>query len=67
MYSINGPRITCYEENRQIKGYEVIMNYDYPVVMGVGVIATFLTLIGIFLSDIAYAFVDPRIRVGGEK
>ena len=48
-------------------GYEAIMNYDYPVVMGVGVIATFLTLIGIFLSDIAYAFVDPRIRVGGEK
>jgi len=44
-------------------GYEAIMNYDYPVVMGVGVVATFLTLIGIFLSDIAYAVVDPRIRI----
>ncbi len=43
-------------------GYEAIMNYDYPVVMGVGVIATFLTLLGIFLSDVLYAFVDPRIR-----
>jgi len=43
-------------------GYEAIMNYDYPVVMGVGVIATVLTLLGIFLSDILYAVVDPRIR-----
>ncbi|MBF0216252.1 MAG: ABC transporter permease [Candidatus Omnitrophica bacterium] len=46
-------------------GYEAIMNYDYPVVMGVGVISTFLTLFGILLSDIAYAVIDPRIRVGG--
>ena len=45
-------------------GYEAIMNYDYPMVMGVGVIATFLTLLGIFLSDILYAVVDPRIRLG---
>ncbi len=44
-------------------GYEAIMSYDYPVVMGVGVIATLLTLVGIFLSDILYAFVDPRIRL----
>ncbi|MFH1836597.1 MAG: ABC transporter permease [Candidatus Omnitrophota bacterium] len=44
-------------------GYEAIMNYDYPVVMGVGVIATLLTLIGIFASDILYAVVDPRIRL----
>jgi peptide/nickel transport system permease protein len=45
-------------------GYEAIMSYDYPVVMGVGVIATLLTLLGIFLSDILYAVVDPRIRFG---
>ena len=48
-------------------GYEAIMNYDYPVVMGVGVIATFLTLLGILLSDITYALVDPRIRYEGRK
>ena len=48
-------------------GYEAIMNYDYPVVMGVGVIATLLTLIGIFLSDVMYALVDPRIRLEGKK
>jgi len=43
-------------------GYEAIMSYDYPVVMGVGAIATFLTLLGIFISDVLYAVVDPRIR-----
>ncbi|MBF0494325.1 MAG: ABC transporter permease [Candidatus Omnitrophica bacterium] len=45
-------------------GYEAIMNYDYPVVMGVAVIATLLTLFGILVSDILYVAADPRIRVG---
>ena len=48
-------------------GYEAIMNYDYPVVMGVGVIASFLTLVGLFLSDITYALVDPRIRLDSKR
>ncbi|MFA6636023.1 MAG: ABC transporter permease [Candidatus Omnitrophota bacterium] len=48
-------------------GYEAIMHYDYPVVMGVGVMATFLTLLGIFLSDMAYVLIDPRIRLEGRK
>ncbi|MEA3305827.1 MAG: ABC transporter permease [Candidatus Omnitrophota bacterium] len=43
-------------------GYEAIMNYDYPTVMGVGIIAAFLTLTGLLLADIMYAVVDPRIR-----
>lgn len=42
--------------------YEAIMNYDYPTVMGGGVIAILLTLIGILISDILYAAADPRIR-----
>lgn len=48
-------------------GYEAIMNYDYPVVMGVAVMATLLTLLGIFISDITYAFVDPRIRYEAKR
>jgi peptide/nickel transport system permease protein len=43
-------------------GYEAIMNYDYPTVMGVGVIATLLTLLGMILADVLYALVDPRIK-----
>jgi peptide/nickel transport system permease protein len=48
-------------------GYEAIMNYDDPVVMGVAAIATFLTLLGIFISDMMYAVVDPRIRLEKHK
>ncbi len=43
-------------------GYMSIMQYDYPTVMGVGIISVFLTLIGILISDILYAAIDPRIR-----
>lgn len=48
-------------------GYEAIMSYDYPVIMGVGALATFLTLLGILLSDVLYAAVDPRIRFERKK
>jgi peptide/nickel transport system permease protein len=43
-------------------GYQAIMSRDYPVIMGVGVIAALLTLLGNLIADITYAFVDPRIR-----
>lgn len=43
-------------------GYEAIMARDYPVVMSVGTIAAFLTLLGNLIADITYALVDPRIR-----
>jgi len=40
---------------------ESIHNRDYNAIMGVELIAAALTLIGILLSDICYALVDPRI------
>ncbi|MCK4802352.1 ABC transporter permease [bacterium] len=43
-------------------GYQAIMARDYPVIMGVGVIAALLTLLGNLIADITYAFIDPRIR-----
>jgi len=43
-------------------GYQAVMSRDYPVIMGVGVIAALLTLLGNLIADITYAFVDPRIR-----
>jgi peptide/nickel transport system permease protein len=45
-------------------GYDAIMARDYPVIMGVGTIAALLTLLGNFLADVAYAWVDPRVRYG---
>lgn len=36
---------------------------DYPVLMGLVVIGAVLTLLGNILADVAYAVVDPRVRV----
>ncbi|MGC8739756.1 MAG: ABC transporter permease [Candidatus Hydrogenedens sp.] len=44
-------------------GFEAVLTRDYPLIMGVFTISTFLTLIGLVLSDILYAVVDPRIRL----
>lgn len=35
---------------------------DYPVIMGVVVIASLVTMLGNLLADVAYAFLDPRIK-----
>jgi peptide/nickel transport system permease protein len=42
--------------------WEAIMSRNYPVVMGVGTILAFFTLLGNLLADIAYAALDPRIK-----
>jgi peptide/nickel transport system permease protein len=41
-----------------------VMSRDYPLVMGILVIASFLTLFGNLVADVAYALADPRIRYG---
>jgi microcin C transport system permease protein len=43
-------------------GYTAILQRDYPVALGILVIASLLMLVGNILSDIIYALVDPRIR-----
>lgn len=45
--------------------FEAVMARDYPLVMGVLTIGAVLTLLGNVLADVAYAAVDPRIRLGG--
>ncbi|MCF6283677.1 MAG: ABC transporter permease [Candidatus Hydrogenedentes bacterium] len=42
--------------------FEAILSRDYPLVMGILSITAFLTLLGLILSDILYAVVDPRIK-----
>ena len=39
-----------------------IYNRDYNVLMGVELLTTILVLVGILLTDLSYALVDPRIR-----
>ena len=43
-------------------GYEAIMTRDYNLIMAITVISAVLTVLGNFLADVLYAFVDPRIR-----
>ncbi|HYQ18865.1 MAG TPA: ABC transporter permease [Polyangiaceae bacterium] len=44
-------------------GYEAIMSRDFPMILTLNFVAAVLTLLGILVSDILYALVDPRIRV----
>lgn len=44
-------------------GYEAILARDFPVILTLNFIAAVLTLLGILVSDILYALVDPRIRL----
>ena len=39
-----------------------VFNRDYPLVMGAVVIAAIMFIIGLLISDILYAVLDPRIR-----
>lgn len=42
--------------------YESIQQRDYPVIMGLTLMFSIVTLLGQLLADIMYAIVDPRIR-----
>ncbi|HUV43502.1 MAG TPA: ABC transporter permease, partial [Dehalococcoidales bacterium] len=41
---------------------EAINNRDYPIISGVNLIMAALTMACILLTDISYAYIDPRIR-----
>jgi peptide/nickel transport system permease protein len=43
--------------------FEAVLSRDYPVIMAVATISAILTLIGLLLSDIMYAALDPRIKL----
>jgi peptide/nickel transport system permease protein len=47
--------------------YDAVMARDYPVVMALATISAVLTLVGNMLADLAYAYADPRIRVGTQR
>jgi peptide/nickel transport system permease protein len=44
--------------------YDAVMARDYPVIMALVTIGAVLTMLGNLLADVAYAAVDPRIRLG---
>jgi peptide/nickel transport system permease protein len=39
--------------------------FDTPVIIGETVIFSYLLAITVFILDLVYALVDPRVKVGG--
>ncbi len=46
------------------KTYDALMKGDIPLAMGYNMFIAILTVLGILLSDIMYAVVDPRVKLG---
>lgn len=46
---------------------QAINQRDYPVVQGVVLFLAFLLIMVNLLTDLSYAFVDPRVRIGGDR
>jgi peptide/nickel transport system permease protein len=46
--------------------FEAILARDYPVVMGLTLISATLVMFVVFVTDLLYAAVDPRIELSGE-
>jgi peptide/nickel transport system permease protein len=44
--------------------YTAILDRDYPLIMGLTVATATVTLFASVLSDVLYAFADPRVRLG---
>jgi oligopeptide transport system permease protein len=40
---------------------------DYPAIMGVTIFYSVLIIVSIFVVDILYGIIDPRIRIAGAK
>lgn len=45
--------------------FQAIGLYDIPVIVGSTIIYAYLLAITVFLLDITYALVDPRVKIGG--
>ena len=39
-----------------------VYNRDYPMLMGINMMLAFLVILGNFLADMVYAYIDPRIK-----
>ncbi|MDG5758396.1 ABC transporter permease [Natronococcus sp. A-GB1] len=44
--------------------YEAIIQLDYQLIMGITMIIATMFVIGVVITDIAYAYIDPRVTYG---
>ncbi len=45
--------------------YKAVVQGDVPLIMSYNLFGSFLSIIGVLLSDLMYAVVDPRVKLGG--
>jgi len=43
-----------------------IYNQDYPLIMGTTLVFGLIFVVGVIVTDISYAYVDPRVSYGEE-
>ena len=43
-------------------GFQAFLDHDYSVVVGLNLIFGLMFLVGVLLTDLAYAYIDPRIK-----
>ncbi|PCR92027.1 ABC transporter permease [Natrinema ejinorense] len=44
-----------------------VQQRDYPVVMGTTLVFGLTYLVGVIITDISYAYIDPRVKYGDQK
>ena len=44
-----------------------ISRQDFPVVMGTTLVFAFVFIVGVILTDISYAYIDPRVSYGDQE
>ena len=47
--------------------YQAILDNDYNLALVGLLVATFATIVGNLLADLAYAWVDPRVSIDGQR
>lgn len=45
--------------------YDAILDQDFPVIQGISYVIILMTAVSVFLVDLVYPFIDPRIRHDG--
>ncbi|GAB7018936.1 ABC transporter permease [Halostagnicola bangensis] len=46
---------------------EAIQELDYQLIMGITIVIGFIFVIGVIITDISYAYIDPRVTYGEEE
>jgi len=46
---------------------QAVLNQDFPLIMGTTLYFALVFVIGVVVTDISYAYIDPRVSYGEES